>query len=426
LSRIKNIHALEILDSRGNPTIEVVVTTSNGCVGKARVPSGASVGEHEAFELRDLDGTRYGGKGVLLAVANVRTILAPLLEGRSVFDQEKLDELMCVCDGTKNKSKMGGNAILGVSLAVARAAAMEKGVALYQHLGKGPSFYIPMPMMNIINGGRHADNNLSFQEFLICPWGAGSFKEALRWGAEIFHVLRQLLKDNGEVVSVGDEGGFAPHLESNEAALDFLVVATEKAGYKMGQDVFLAFDCAASEYYDKKTKGYLGCSRFAYIQYLVKICRSYPICSIEDPLDQNDWEGWQEFTKIQPASLQIVGDDIFVTNSLLLKKGMELGVGNSILIKPNQIGTLTETLDTIELAQKGNYLTVVSHRSGETEDSIIADLAVASDARQIKTGSLSRSDRIAKYNRLLEIEDELGPLAQFIRPDLGSSARKLL
>ncbi|HNA62077.1 MAG TPA: phosphopyruvate hydratase, partial [Rhabdochlamydiaceae bacterium] len=395
----------EILDSRGNPTVEVFVTTSNGCVGKAAVPSGASTGEHEALELRDGDKKRYGGKGVLQAVANVNQTLSQHLVGKSVFEQEKLDREMCALD----KSKLGANAVLGVSLAIAKAASAEKKIPFYQYLGK--SHLLPIPMMNVINGGAHADNKLEFQEFMIRPIGAPSFKEAVRWGAEIFHTLKALLKEKGHVVSVGDEGGFAPRLKSHEEALDFLLKAIKKAGYKAGSQVSLALDCAASEYYDSQKKTYLGMKLPQYLKYLEKLCKEYPISSIEDPLDQNDWEGWQELTA--RLSIQIVGDDIFVTNPKFLKRGISLKAANAILIKPNQIGTLTETLETIAMAKKAKFATILSHRSGETEDTTIADLAVATGAGQIKTGSLSRSDRVAKYNRLLEIEDELGKMAKF-------------
>lgn len=405
MSKIKSIHALEILDSRGNPTVEVFVTTSNGCVGKAAVPSGASTGEHEALELRDGDKKRYGGKGVLQAVANVNQTLSQHLVGKSVFEQEKLDREMCALD----KSKLGANAVLGVSLAIAKAASAEKKIPFYQYLGK--SHLLPIPMMNVINGGAHADNKLEFQEFMIRPIGAPSFKEAVRWGAEIFHTLKALLKEKGHVVSVGDEGGFAPRLKSHEEALDFLLKAIKKAGYKAGSQVSLALDCAASEYYDSQKKTYLGMKLPQYLKYLEKLCKEYPISSIEDPLDQNDWEGWQELTA--RLSIQIVGDDIFVTNPKFLKRGISLKAANAILIKPNQIGTLTETLETIAMAKKAKFATILSHRSGETEDTTIADLAVATGAGQIKTGSLSRSDRVAKYNRLLEIEDELGKMAKF-------------
>lgn len=411
MSKIQSIHALEILDSRGNPTVEVIVTTDKGCIGKAAVPSGASTGEHEALELRDGDKKRYGGKGVLKAVSHINGTLAKLLKGQNVLDQEKLDQQMLECDGTPNKAKLGANAILGVSLAAARAGAAVKKVPLYRYLGGEKARLLPVPMMNVINGGAHADNALEIQEFMIRPQGAPSFREAVRWGAEVFHVLKALLKEKGHVVSVGDEGGFAPRLKSHEEALEYLVKAIQKAGYKTGSEISIALDCAASEFYDAKKKKYLGLSLPSYVKYLEKLCSDYPISSIEDPLDQNDWEGWKMLTSKLP--IQIVGDDIFVTHPVFLQKGIKMKVGNAILIKPNQIGTLTETLQTISLAKKAGYRTIISHRSGETEDTTIADLAVATSAGQIKTGSLSRSDRVAKYNRLLEIEDELGKNAFF-------------
>jgi enolase len=411
MSKIKSIHALEILDSRGNPTIEAIVTTDTGFVGKAAVPSGASTGEHEAIELRDKDKKRYAGKGVLKAVSHINGPLSKLLVGQNVWQQETIDRLMIDCDATSNKSKLGANAILGVSLAVAKAGAAAKKLPLYRYLGGDKANLLPIPLMNVINGGAHADNNLEFQEFMIRPQGAPSFKEAVRWGAEVFHVLKKLLKEKGHVVSVGDEGGFAPRLKSHEQALDFLMLAIKKAGYKPGSQISIALDCAASEYYDGKKKKYLGKSLPNYLKYLKKLCKDYPISSIEDPLDQNDWEGWKQLS--DELSIQVVGDDIFVTNPIFLQKGIKMGVANAILIKPNQIGTLTETLQTIAMAKKARYATVISHRSGETEDTTIADIAVATGAGQIKTGSLSRSDRVAKYNRLLEIEDELGKSAKF-------------
>jgi enolase len=411
MSKIKSIHALEILDSRGNPTVEVIVTTDTGFVGKAAVPSGASTGEHEALELRDKDKKRYAGKGVLKAVSNINGTLAKLLMGQNIWQQATIDKLMIECDGTPNKSKLGANALLGVSLAVAKAGAAAKKLPLYRYLGGEKANLLPIPLMNVINGGAHADNGLEFQEFMIRPQGAPTFREAVRWGAEVFHVLKTLLKEKGHIVSVGDEGGFAPRLKSHEQALDFLLLAIKKAGYKAGSEISIALDCAASEYYDKKKKKYLGKTLPNYLKYLQKLCKDYPISSIEDPLDQNDWEGWRELT--DELSIQIIGDDIFVTNPIFLQKGIEMKVANAILIKPNQIGTLTETLQTIALAKKARYATILSHRSGETEDTTIADLAVATSAGQIKTGSLSRSDRVAKYNRLLEIEDELGEDARF-------------
>ncbi len=411
MSKIQSIHALEILDSRGNPTVEAIVTTDDGFVGKAAVPSGASTGEHEALELRDGDKKRYLGKGVLKAVSHINETLAKLLVGKNVFEQDSLDTLMLECDGTPNKGKLGANAILGVSLALAKAGAAARKLPLYQYLGGKEACLLPLPMMNVINGGAHADNGLEFQEFMIRPNGAPTFREALRWGAEIFHTLKALLKEQNHVVSVGDEGGFAPRLQSHEEALDFLMKAIEKAGYKAGSQISIALDCAASEYYDAKSQHYLDLSLPDYLNYLEKLCKNYPITSIEDPLDQNDWAGWKELTK--RLSIQVVGDDIFVTNPLFVKKGIEMKVANAVLIKPNQIGTLTETLQTIALAKKASYATILSHRSGETEDTTIADLVVATSSGQIKTGSLSRSDRVAKYNRLLEIEDELGGKALF-------------
>lgn len=412
MSKIKSIHALEILDSRGNPTVEAIVTTDTGFIGKASVPSGASTGEHEAVELRDKDKKRYAGKGVLKAVSHINGTLSKLLAGKNVWQQETIDQLMINCDGTPNKSKLGANAILGVSLAVAKAGAAAKKLPLYHYLGGDKANLLPIPLMNVINGGAHADNDLEFQEFMIRPQGAPSFREAVRWGAEVFHVLKTLLKAKGHVVSVGDEGGFAPRLKSHEQALDFLMLAIKKAGYKPGSQISIALDCAASEYYDRKKKKYLGMTLPNYLKYLKKLCKYYPISSIEDPLDQNDWEGWKQLS--DELSIQVVGDDIFVTNPIFLQKGIKMDVANAILIKPNQIGTLTETLQTIAMAKKARYATILSHRSGETEDTTIADIAVATGAGQIKTGSLSRSDRVTKYNRLLEIEDELGKSARFL------------
>jgi enolase len=405
MSQLMTLHALEILDSRGNPTLEVKATTSDGFIGKAAVPSGASTGEHEAVELRDGDASRYGGKGVLKAATFVNHELSDLLKGFSIFDQKKIDLALMACDGTSNKSRLGANAILGVSLAVAHAAAAAKKLPLYRYLSEASAQRLPVPMMNVINGGMHADNPLEFQEFMIRPTGAPSFREAVRWGAEVFHTLKKLLKEDHQVTAVGDEGGFAPQIESHEKALDFIMKAIEKAGYKAGKEISIALDCAASEYYDRNSKTYLGLSTPDYIHYLEKLCHTYPITSIEDPLDQNDWESWNLLSK--QLSIQVVGDDLFVTNPHFLKKGIEQKSANAILIKPNQIGTLTETLETIEMARKAHFGIIISHRSGETEDTTIADLAVATSAGQIKTGSLSRSDRVAKYNRLLEIEDEL-------------------
>lgn len=410
---IRSVKGLEILDSRGHPTVEVTITTDEDIVAKAAVPSGASTGEHEAVELRDNDPARYLGKGVETAVQHVNGPIAQLLIGEHVFDQEKLDRLMITEDGTANKSHFGANAILGASLALARAGAMTAKLPLFRYLGGSHAHILPVPMMNIINGGLHADNGLDFQEFMIRPIGAPTFKEALRWGAEIFHTLRGLLKKGGFATSVGDEGGFAPKLESHEAALDVIVQAIEKAGYKPGDQVTLALDCAASSFYDKLTKSYRGRTSAEQVAYLIKLVNTYPIDSIEDGLDENDWAGWKGLTQELGSFVQIVGDDLFVTNPTFLQRGILEGIANAILIKVNQIGTLTETLETCRLATSHAYQTIISHRSGETEDTFIADIAVALNSGQIKTGSLSRTDRIAKYNRLLAIEAELGPMAQY-------------
>jgi enolase 1/2/3 len=423
--KIIDVSALEILDSRGNPTLKVTVKAEGGLVASAAVPSGASTGEHEALELRDGDKKRYGGKGVLDAVDNVNGKLAKVVSGMSVTDQTGIDRAMIDADGTKNKGKLGANAILGVSLAAARAGAMATGLPLYRYLGGPDAHILPCPMMNIINGGAHADNSVEFQEFMIRPVGAPSLREAVRWGAEVFHALKRVLKEAGHATSVGDEGGFAPNLGSNEEALEVILAAIEVAGYKPREEIALALDCAASEYYDKKSHTYREKKREQrgesttpstpeeMVEELAELCRKYPIDSIEDGLDENDWEGWKLLTQRLGQSIQIVGDDIFVTNPEFFRKGIEMGVANSILIKLNQIGTLTETLETINLAHAHGYTTVISHRSGETADTFIADLAVAVGAGQIKTGSLSRTDRIAKYNRLLEIERELGDQARY-------------
>lgn len=423
MSKISAVHALEILDSRGNPTVEVFVQTEKGYVGKACVPSGASTGEHEAVELRDGDKNRYLGKGVEKAVANVKGPLSNLVIGQDVFDQKALDESMIKADGTPNKGNFGANAILGISLAAAKAAANEKQLPLFHYLGGIDATLLPCPMMNIMNGGAHADSSLDFQEFMIRPIGAPTFKEALRWGAEVFHALKSLLKAQGFATSVGDEGGFAPLLPSDKAAFDIIIQAIEKAGYKPGEQITLALDCAASEFYDKATGTYiekkkkvsgekfLSRSPAEMVDYLASLCATYPIDSIEDGMDENDWDGWKLLTQKLGKKIQIVGDDLFVTNPKFLQKGIDTGTANSILIKLNQIGTLTETLETINLAKAHGYTTVISHRSGETEDATIADVAVGTNAGQIKTGSLSRSDRIAKYNRLLEIEDALADRA---------------
>lgn len=410
---IRSVQGLEILDSRGNPTVEVTITTDQDIVAKAAVPSGASTGEHEAVELRDNDPKRYLGKGVETAIKHVNGPIAQLLIGEKVFDQEKLDRLMLAEDGTPNKSHFGANAILGASLALARAGALTAKLPLFRYLGGSHSHILPIPMMNIINGGLHADNGLDFQEFMIRPVGAPSFKEALRWGTEIFHTLRGLLKKGGFATSVGDEGGFAPKLETHEAALDVIVQAIEKAGYKPGDDVTLALDCAASNFYDKISKTYRGRTSAEQVAYLKQLVNKYPIDSIEDGLDENDWAGWKGLTQELGSFVQIVGDDLFVTNPRFLQRGIQEEIANAILIKVNQIGTLTETLETCRLATSHAYHTIISHRSGETEDTFIADIAVAINSGQIKTGSLSRTDRIAKYNRLLAIEAELGALAQY-------------
>lgn len=392
-------HALEILDSRGNPTLQVTVHSDDGSIGKAAVPSGASTGEHEAVELRDNDPKRFGGKGVLKAVSNVNGPLSEALKGTSLFDQKKIDQMMIKLDGTPNKQNLGANAILGISLAVAKCAANSKKQPLYQYLG-GKRTTLPVPMMNIINGGVHADNNLDFQEFMIRPVGAPNFKEAVRYGAEIFYMLKKLLSSKGLATSVGDEGGFAPNLSSHEEAIELILEAVQKAGYIPGKDITLALDCAASEFANKITAA-------KQTEYLADLVRQYPIDSIEDGLDQNDWEGWAHLTKVLGDKVQLVGDDLFVTNAKFLQRGIFDNVANAILIKVNQIGTLSEAIETINLAKKHNYKTVISHRSGETEDTTIADLSVAFETGQIKTGSLSRSDRTAKYNRLLEIEDSI-------------------
>ena len=412
---IDSIIAREILDSRGNPTVEVEVVLAGGIVGRAAVPSGASTGVHEAVELRDGDKKRYGGKGVLQAVSNVNEIIGPELEGMLVSEQAEIDRIMIELDGTENKGKLGANAILGVSLACAKAAAEAHGLPLYRYIGGTNAKEMPVPMMNIINGGSHADNTVDFQEFMIMPAGAPSFREALRIGAEVFHALKAVLKAKGYSTAVGDEGGFAPDLKSNEEALQVIMTAIDKAGYKAGQDVFIAMDPASSEFYKDGKYDLAGekrkLSSKEMVAYYADLCSKYPIVSIEDGLAEDDWAGWKELTEVLGKKVQLVGDDLFVTNTKRLWEGIEKGIGNSILIKVNQIGSLTETLDCIEMAKKAGYTCVISHRSGETEDSTIADIAVAINAGQIKTGSLSRSDRIAKYNQLLRIEEELGGMA---------------
>ena len=416
--QIDHIHAREILDSRGNPTIEADVTLVGGVVGRAAVPSGASTGEHEAVELRDGDPKRFGGKGVLKAVNNVNDIIARELKGKDAGDQSGIDATLIGLDGSPNKSNLGANALLAVSLANARAAANYQKLPLYRYLGGPGANTLPVPMMNIINGGAHADNNVDFQEFMIVPVGAPRFSEALRMGAEIFHTLKSVLKKKGYATSVGDEGGFAPNLKSNEEAIETILEAIAQSGYKTGDDVLLALDPAASEFYDgefyvfKKSDG-RKLSSNEMISFWQDWAGKYPIISIEDGMAENDWDGWKALTDTIGQRVQLVGDDLFVTNTKFLRKGIELGVANSILIKVNQIGTLTETLECIELAKSNLRTAVISHRSGETEDAFIADLAVATNAGQIKTGSLSRSDRIAKYNQLLRIEEELGAAGRY-------------
>ncbi len=413
MSAIREIKARQILDSRGNPTVEVDVTLESGASGRAAVPSGASTGEKEAIELRDGDKKRWMGKGVSKAVSNVAKTIAPRLIGLDALSQAEVDHAMITLDGTPNKGRLGANAILGVSLAVARAAATETGQPLYRYLGGAGGRTLPVPMMNIINGGAHADNRLDLQEFMIMPLGAARFSEALRMATEVFHTLKTLLKKRGLSTAVGDEGGFAPDLESNEQAVELIVDAVEQCGYRVGQDVAIALDAAASEFYEKgryllKAEKQAERSSEDMVRYYARLADRYPIVSIEDGLSELDWKGWQLLTERLGARLQLVGDDIFVTNAEILAKGIKEGIGNAILIKLNQIGTLTETLDTIELARRSGYRAVVSHRSGETEDTTIADVAVAMNAGQIKTGSLSRTDRVAKYNQLLRIEEELG------------------
>ncbi len=417
MSVIVDVIAREILDSRGNPTVEADVLLESGVMGRAAVPSGASTGSKEAIELRDNDAGRYNGKGVLRAVEAVNTEISEALVGLDAEEQSFIDQTMIDLDGTADKSRLGANAILAVSMAVARAAAAASGLSLHRYLGGAGPMYLPVPMMNIINGGAHANNNIDMQEFMIIPLGAPSFREALRYGAEVFHALKKLLDQRGMTTTVGDEGGFAPNLESNEAALKLIVEAIEKAGYVPGQDVAIGIDCAASEFYRDgryhlESEG-LMLDSSQMTDYLATWCDKYPIINIEDGMAEDDWAGWALLTGRLAKSIQLVGDDIFVTNAAILAEGIARGVANSILIKVNQIGTLTETFDAIETARRAAYTTVISHRSGETEDSFIADLAVAVNALQIKTGSLSRSDRMAKYNQLLRIEEELGNMARF-------------
>ena len=417
MTAITAIHAREILDSRGNPTVEVDVVLEDGAFGRAAVPSGASTGAHEAVELRDGDKKRYMGKGVTKAVAAVNGAIANLLVGYEAEDQIAIDQAMIKLDKTANKAKLGANAILGVSLAVAKAAAESAGLPLYRYVGGTAARTLPVPMMNIINGGVHADNPIDFQEFMILPVGASNFKEALRCGAEIFHTLKSALKKAGHNTNVGDEGGFAPNLPSAEAALDFVMKSIDQAGYKAGKDVYLGMDCAATEFFKNGAYVYEGEGKTRSIDeqvaYLAKLAASYPIISIEDGFSEDDWAGWKKVTDAMGKKIQLVGDDVFVTNTKRLSRGIKDGVANSILVKVNQIGSLTETLEAVEMAHKAGYTAVMSHRSGETEDSTIADLAVATNCGQIKTGSLARSDRLAKYNQLLRIEEELGSQAVY-------------
>ncbi|RJP25816.1 MAG: phosphopyruvate hydratase [Candidatus Omnitrophota bacterium] len=421
MNSIEKIHAREILDSRGNPTVEVDVLLQAGIMGRAAVPSGASTGEHEAIELRDGDAKRYVGKGVTKAVNNVNETIAPKLAGFDALDQRGVDKFMLELDGTPNKSKLGANAILGVSLAVARAAANLRRLPFYRYLGGANSHVLPVPLMNILNGGAHADNNLDIQECMIVPHGACCFKEALRMGAEVFHTLKKVLSSQGKNTAVGDEGGFAPAVDSNEDGLSVILQAIEKAGYKPGEQISLALDVASSEFFNKEKKLYVLAAEAKpektaeeLVEYYVGLCNKYPVVSIEDGMDENDWDGWKLLTDKLGGKIQLVGDDLFVTNRERLCRGIEEGIANSILIKLNQIGSLTETLDVIEIAKRAKYTNVISHRSGETEDSTIADLAVATNAGQIKTGSLCRTDRMAKYNQLLRIEEELGDCAEYM------------
>jgi len=425
MSLILDVHARQILDSRGNPTVEVDVVTENGTLGRAAVPSGASTGTHEAVELRDNDKSKYMGKGVLNAVKNVNEKLAKELQGIDVFEQNAIDKLMNDIDGSENKGNIGANAILGVSLAVAKAAAQESRQPLYRYIGGVNANTLPIPMMNILNGGAHADNKIDYQEFMIMPVGASSFSEALRMGTETFHHLKSVLKKKGYSTNVGDEGGFAPEIQSNEEAIEIVLQAIETAGYKAGEQIYIAMDAASSEMYDEATKTYSfyksnpdrKLSSDEMVAYWTEWVNKYPILSIEDGLAENDWDGWKKLTDALGKKVQLVGDDLFVTNVKFLQRGIETGVANSILVKVNQIGSLTETINAVSLAQTSGYTSVMSHRSGETEDYTIADLAVALNCGQIKTGSASRSDRIAKYNQLIRIEEELGDAARFIGKD---------
>lgn len=419
MSYIESIIGRQILDSRGNPTVEVDVLTGNGFIGRAAVPSGASTGVHEAVELRDGDQTKYLGKGVDQAVNNVNTVLRDALQGMDVFDQTGIDAAMIALDGTPNKSNLGANAILGISMAVAKAAAAESGMSLFRYIGGVGATTLPVPMMNILNGGSHADNKIDIQEFMVMPFGAKSFSEGLRWGTEIFHHLKAVLAAKGLSTNVGDEGGFAPNLGSNEEGIQAVMEAIEKAGFKAGEDVFIALDAASSEFYNGETKEYVfestgdRMSSEQMVDFWADWCERYPIVSIEDGLDEDDWNGWKLLTDKVGNKVQLVGDDLFVTNTKRLSQGIDQGIANSILVKVNQIGTLTETIQAVNMAHKASYTSVMSHRSGETEDNTIADLAVALNCGQIKTGSASRSDRMAKYNQLLRIEEELGESATY-------------
>ncbi len=418
MAKIEKINAREILDSRGNPTVEVDVILTGGILGRAAVPSGASTGEHEAIELRDGNPKRYLGKGVSKAVGNVNTIILKALKNKDPFKQKQIDELLINLDGTPNKSKLGANAILGVSLAVAKSAAVQKKLPLYRYLGGSKAITLPVPMLNILNGGAHADNNVDLQEFMIMPLGAPNFSEALRWSSEVFHTLKGILKKQKLSTAVGDEGGFAPDLKSNEEAIEVILTAIAQAGYKAGKDIYIALDPASSSFYENgkyilKAEANPECSSIEMIKFYQDWVEKYPIVSIEDGLAEDDWPGWKKLTDTLGGKIQLVGDDLFVTNTKRLQKGIDTGAANSILIKLNQIGTLTETLEAINLARKNNYTAVISHRSGETEDTTIAHLAVATNCGQIKTGSVCRSERMAKYNELLRIEEELGKKAVF-------------
>ncbi|MBW6484216.1 MAG: phosphopyruvate hydratase [Vicingaceae bacterium] len=424
MSYIAQIHARQIFDSRGNPTVEVDVITQNGILGRAAVPSGASTGKYEAVELRDNDKKNFLGKGVLKAVQNINTVINEELNGAYVLDQTTIDKTLIALDGTENKANLGANAILGVSMAAAKAAAEETGLPLFKYIGGVNANVLPIPMMNILNGGSHADNNIDFQEFMVMPVGAKSFSEGLKMGIEVFHHLKEVLKKKGYSTNVGDEGGFAPNLKSNEEAIETVLTAIEKAGYKPGEDMFIALDAASSEYYDTKEKVYhlkkstgdkLTSSQM--VSYWKDWTKKYPILSIEDGLDEDDWKGWAELTKTLGSKIQLVGDDLFVTNTKRLSRGIKEKSANSILIKVNQIGTITETINAVDMANRASFTSVMSHRSGETEDTTIADLAVALNTGQIKTGSASRSDRMAKYNQLLRVEEMLGHAAQYIGKD---------